>query len=435
MEEGKIEEKQTAEATAAVKEEISGKMDTYLIGIYVTLCIMSIVESFSASAQEIAMTGSVYGPIIKHIIFLMIGTVLMIWIAKKDFIKFPMPSIIFSVLVVVLLILTKFIGQNINGAQRSISLLGFTVQPAELSKIAVVFLLAILLASNIKDKSVSKVGLFSCGLVVGVFGSLLVMQGMTNTLLFMGISISMLLIGGISWKQLGKVLLFYIVFGGALYIVKSIHEESRLEDLDGLEQVEAKPMMRSETWQNRLTAWVEEVFDEDPWTNEGILEEPQKRHSYMAQANGGLIGVGPGQSRETSRLPLAFSDYVYSIVVEDLGFLGGLFVAALYFCILFRAGQIAKKSRRAYPAMLVMGMATLIVMQAYFHMAINTGVFPVSGQNLPLISKGGTSIFVICAAFGVMLSVSRTLPKGKKKNTIEEKLPDSIMAANPTAES
>ena len=317
MEEGKIEEKQTAEATAAVKEEISGKMDTYLIGIYVTLCIMSIVESFSASAQEIAMTGSVYGPIIKHIIFLMIGTVLMIWIAKKDFIKFPMPSIIFSVLVVVLLILTKFIGQNINGAQRSISLLGFTVQPAELSKIAVVFLLAILLASNIKDKSVSKVGLFSCGLVVGVFGSLLVMQGMTNTLLFMGISISMLLIGGISWKQLGKVLLFYIVFGGALYIVKSIHEESRLEDLDGLEQVEAKPMMRSETWQNRLTAWVEEVFDEDPWTNEGILEEPQKRHSYMAQANGGLIGVGPGQSRETSRLPLAFSDYVYSIVVDD----------------------------------------------------------------------------------------------------------------------
>ena len=434
MEEGKIEEKQTA-ATAKVKEEITGKMDTYLIGIYVTLCIISIIESFSASAQEIAMTGSVYGPIIKHIMFLVIGTALMIWIAKTDFIKFPKWSVAFSVLVIVLLILTQLVGQNINGAQRSFNILGFTLQPAELSKIAVVFSLAFLLAANIKEKSISKTGLIFCGFVVGAFGALLVMQGMTNTLLFMGISISMLLIGGISKPQLGKLVLFYIVLAGALYMCKSIHDESQLEDLESIEQVEAKPMLRSGTWSNRLTAWFGEVFDADPRTNENKLKEPQKRHSYMAQAHGGLVGVGPGQSRETSRLPLAFSDYVYSIVVEDLGFLGGLFVAALYFCTLFRAGQIAKRCRRAYPAMLVMGMATLIVMQAYFHMAINTGVFPVSGQNLPLISKGGTSIFVICAAFGVMLSVSRTLPKGKKKNSVEEKLPESIMAANPTAES
>ena len=101
-------------------------------------------------------------------------------------------------------------------------------------------------------------------------------------------------------------------------------------------------------------------------------------YSYMAQAHGGIFGVLPGNSRECSRLPLAFSDYVFSIIVEELGLFGGLFLIGLFFTLLMRAGNIARKCNRAYPAFLVMGMAVMVVLQAYFHMAINTGVFPVS---------------------------------------------------------
>ena len=155
----------------------------------------------------------------------------------------------------------------------------------------------------------------------------------------------------------------------------------------------------------------------------------------MAQAHGGLLGVGIGKSRECSRLPLAFSDYIYSIIVEELGFfIGGLFVMLLYLSLLGRAAMIVRRSKRVLPSLLVIGMASFITFQALFHMAINVGVFPVSGQPLPLISKGGTSILVISIAFGVMLSVSRTIANyGNKKNKVEETLViEGLDAENPT---
>lgn len=156
--------------------------------------------------------------------------------------------------------------------------------------------------------------------------------------------------------------------------------------------------------------------------------------SYMAQANGGVFGVFPGNSRECSRLPLAFSDYIFSIIIEDIGFAGAFAVLVLYLWLLARAGSIASKCTRAFPALLVMGMAVMIVFQALFHMAITTGVFPVSGQPLPLISKGGTSILVTCVAFGIMLSVSRYAAQNNKAKDIKAEasgLPDDLLATNP----
>ncbi|MDE6757125.1 MAG: FtsW/RodA/SpoVE family cell cycle protein, partial [Muribaculaceae bacterium] len=160
----------------------------------------------------------------------------------------------------------------------------------------------------------------------------------------------------------------------------------------------------------------------------------QEMYAYMAQANGGITGVLPGNSRETARLPLAFSDYIYSIVVEDLGLVGGLFLLIIYMSLLGRAGVIAGKCDRAFASLIVMGMAVMIVFQAMFHMAINTGVFPVSGQPLPMISKGGTSMLVTSLAFGIMLSISRYASTAgrKKAPKTDTDLPDELNALNPT---
>ncbi len=161
----------------------------------------------------------------------------------------------------------------------------------------------------------------------------------------------------------------------------------------------------------------------------------QEMYSYMAQANGGIIGVFPGNSRETARLPLAFSDYIFAIVLEDIGFVGGMFLLILYLWLLARAGVIARKCHRAFPALLVMGMAVMIVLQALFHMAITTGAFPVSGQPLPLISKGGTSILITAIALGAMLSVSRSAVQNGTRQEVKEELnqlPEELHASNPT---
>ena len=146
--------------------------------------------------------------------------------------------------------------------------------------------------------------------------------------------------------------------------------------------------------------------------------------------------MGPGNSRETARLPLAFSDYIYAIIIEDMGLVGGLFVMLLYLWLLARAGRIASQCQKAYPAFLVIGMAVFIVFQALFHMAIVTGFFPVSGQPLPLISKGGSSVIISSVALGIMLSVSRfALRKGKRREIRDElkDLSDTAQADNPTA--
>ncbi len=170
---------------------------------------------------------------------------------------------------------------------------------------------------------------------------------------------------------------------------------------------------RQGTWAKRL----ERYFDNQPkYLKEINAQNRQEMYSYMAQANGGVFGVFPGNSRETARLPLAFSDYIYSIIIEDMGLIGGLVVLVLYLWLMARASGIAARCTRAFPAFLVLGMAVMIVIQALFHIAIVTGVFPVSGQPLPLISKGGSSILVTSIAFGIMLSVSRhTARTGKKR--------------------
>lgn len=194
---------------------------------------------------------------------------------------------------------------------------------------------------------------------------------------------------------------------------------------------------RQTTQSGRLKRWLG-IGDSVPKYEQPITAlNRQEMYSFMAQANGSWHGVLPGNSRETARLPLAFSDYIYAIIIEDWGFIGGIFLLGLYLALLGRAGAIAANCRSALPTLLIMGMAVFIVLQALFHMAIVTGVFPVSGQPLPMISKGGSSILVTSIAFGIMLSVSRTAAKrdedSKAIRAEIAELPSNMIAANPLA--
>ena len=210
--------------------------------------------------------------------------------------------------------------------------------------------------------------------------------------------------------------------------VKEFFKYIRLE----IEEVDkSKVVDRTDMRKGRIAKWMHR----DSLLYDSVnSENSQEMFSIMAQAHGGWTGVGIGNSRECSRLPLAFSDYIFSIIVEEIGLIGGIFVIILYLWLLSRAAMIARRCHRVLPALLIIGMAAMITFQALFHMAINTGVVPVSGEPLPLISKGGTSILVTSVAIGVMLSVSRTIsnisnPKNKDEGIA---LPSGLDAANPT---
>ena len=430
--------------------EISQKYgDPWIWGIYIMLLIISIVESYSASSREIAAQG-IYMPIIKQCIFLGLGAACVVGLQRVDYNR---PAFLYAmipglaVITVFSLVYVMFFGEVINGARRAMTIVpGVTLQPAELAKLSIVTILSYIFAKSQKNQDISTNGLVGAALVVALYGGLMIRSGLTNTLLLIAISGSMLLIGGARFKKIGILMVFFGIMFGFFVIIKNNNDkkEEMFKDSQKEMQVEipagADPglahdgsgeVARTGTWKSRVNEWL----NSDSLVYRPITaKNQQEMFSRMAQANGGIVRFGVGKSRECSRLPLAFSDYIYSIIVEEWGFVGGLLLLVLYLWLLARAAMIVQRCTRVLPSPLVIGMAAFITLQALFHMAINVGVFPVSGQPLPLISKGGTSIIVISVAFGVMLSVSRTIANyGNKKNKVEETpIIEGLDAENPT---
>lgn len=416
------------------------KADKYIWAIYIAILVISVIELYSASSREVTAT-NVFAPLLRHGQMLVLGAIFTILISRMHYRWLYPLTPIFVTLTILLGVYVLFKGDIINGARRSTTLLGIAIQPAELLKLAVVLVIARVMSRQQADRGVRTAGVAWSAAIVLLCGGLLFSQGLTNTLLLMGISFAMMLIAGVEWKKFFCVLLAYGVVGAGAMIMKheskpdySPEEWTYITENGKDYSGKTVTITRSGTQQNRIASWLGNdsvaKYDE-PITS----ENRQEQYSYMAQANGGLIGNLPGNSRETARLPLAFSDYIFAIVIEDWGFVGGLILLALYLWLLTRAGAIASRCSRVFPALLVMGMAVLIVLQALFHMAIVTGVFPVSGQPLPLISKGGSSILATSIAFGIMLSVSRFAVQSNKKREIDAEiltLPADMSAENPS---
>ena len=396
--------KETSQAVSGFKPR--RKADPYILGIYLVFIVISLIEIFSASSTEVK-ADNIYAPLKRHAMFLMLGMLLVFGIQRMHYGYLRRYAWLMGFLSLGLLLLASVVGESINGAQRAITVAGFTIQPAEIVKYTVVVLLAKILGDNQLSGGVKSLGVIKVAIVVLVFSGVLWVNGLTNMILLMGVSLAMFMIGNIEWKKLLIVFVAYGVCGGMLYMVKYNGSTANEFDRVVTEQTEGADVQagagRMQTHQNRISAFMKGVAPTDTITD----ENRQVWFATMAQAHGGVFGRGPGNSRESARLPLAFSDYIYSIVVEDSGLVGGCVVLALYLFLVARAGVIAFRVRKAFPAFLIMGCAVMIVFQALVHMAIVTGLFPVSGQPLPFISKGGTSILVMSAAIGTMLSVSR----------------------------
>jgi cell division protein FtsW len=441
--------------TTTVQQDIDAirekpPIDHKIWGIYILLVVVSLVELYSASSREVS-GGNILGPLFRHGALLTAGFFIMLWLQNQHYQKIYKWTFVIVAAAVLATIYTMFFGQVINGARRSFSLIGISIQPSELLKMsAALFIARVLCNCQVPGKTdVTTRGVVIVGCAVLFFSGLLFNQGLTNTLVLMAISVSMMIIGGISKKKLCYLILIYCIIGMSFGIYKYVSAKSNKEHADEeketTEQVvtvntpdaaevsSSKPQEEDRTMLRlkRVFSFLESNKYDQPINS----ENQQEQYSYMAQANGGIFGVFPGNSRETARLPLAFSDYIYAIIIEDIGLVGGIAVMILYLALLWRAGYIASHCKKAFPALLVIGMAVFIVYQALCHMAIVTGAAPVSGQPLPLISKGGSSIIISSVALGIMLSVSRfALRKGTKQHHQDaiSSLSDHDAADNPT---
>lgn len=429
---------------AGTKPKAVAGADKHIWGIVMALCLVSVIELYSASSREVAASAiGVMGPILRHLVMLAGGLGIVWLLSRRHYSDFALFTIIFAVISAGMMLYVMFFGDVINGARRSLTIAGIGIFPAEMVKISAVLLVALIMTLNQNPRGVGITGkgMIYCCLVLLFFCGLLATQGLTNTMLLVAITVSMMLIGGVKFSHICYGALFFIVVGGSAFAYLYITEYIPYKEAEAARKAnpalvhdgdEVQAKSRIVTWMKRLERHGADSVPK--WELPATGDNRQEVLSYVAQAHGGITGVGPGNSREAARLPLAFSDYIYAIVIEELGLIGGIAVLLLYLWLLGRAASIASRCTVTYPALLVMGMAVMIAFQALFHMGIVTGVFPVSGQPLPLISKGGTSIAVTCIAFGIMLSVSRTATgKANKKQEIRdeiEALPEQLSGEN-----
>lgn len=396
--------------------------------IFLFLCLVSIVEVFSAASTLAYKSGDHWAPITQHSVILMVGACIVILVHNipcKYFRVIPYFLIPLSFALLAIVMVSGIVtGDRVNGASRWMTFFGIQFQPSELAKMAVIIVTAHLLSkfqeeNGANPKAFHWIMYFTCGAFLLIAPE----NGSTAALLF-GVVFLMMVIGRVPWKQLAKLT------GGAVVLLTLFVGVVLIIPTGKLSQV---PMMhRVETWQNRIKGFAEDK-EAVPAAKYDIDKDAQIAHANIAIASSNVIGKMPGNSVQRDFLSQAFSDFIFAIIIEELGLTGGFFVAVLYIWLLMRTGKIARRCDKSFPAFLIMGIALLLVSQALLNMMVAVGLFPVTGQPLPLISKGGTSTLINCAYIGMILSVSRYVNEREERQRQEEEEKQRVIQENAVA--
>ena len=396
------------------------KGDKVIWMVFFFLCMISIIEVYSASSTLSYKSGNFMGPVIKHMAILVGGVFVMICMLKVKckYFKIVTPFMIFISIVLLLWVLLA--GQSTNGASRWISLVGIQFQPSEIAKGTLVLAVAQILSAMQNENGADKRAFKYILTISAVMIFPIMLENMSTAMLLCITIFFMMIIGRVPGKLLGKlagIVLLTIVFAISMVMLLGHDEEKLAKTNDTFtEQVATEQPEKKNTVQkmfHRMDTWkarIDHFLDTKPVSPEEVDldKDAQVAHANIAIASSNVMGKGPGNSVERDFLSQAFSDFIYAIIIEEMGVPGGLFVAFLYIILLFRTGRIANRCENNFPAFLAMGLAILLVTQALFNMAVAVGLAPVTGQPLPLISRGGTSSIINCMYVGIILSISRT---------------------------
>lgn len=294
-------------------------------------------------------------------------------------------SLIFLYFTILLLVAALFVGVNLNVASRwvEVPIIGLRFQPSELAKIAIIIYVARMLAQHQDDREGLKKAFRPIMIYTIIVTGLIFKDNLSTAALIFGIIVIMMIIGQIPFK--------YILGTGFAAIV--------LITVVLLLAPKVSFLQRADTWRARIERYISpEEGDKDM--------NYQSTQAKIAVATGGLFGKGPGNSEQRNFLPHPYSDFIYAIIAEEYGLWGALFSLVAYIFLLGRIGVIVRKCTRTFPAFMALGLGFLLVAQALINMGVSVGIFPVTGQPLPLVSMGTSSIVSTCIAFGAILSVS-----------------------------
>jgi cell division protein FtsW len=369
------------------------KGDIIIWGVIFCLSLISLLAVYSSTgtlAYQFKHGNTAYY-ILKHASFMFVGLIAIYITHLIPYKYYSRLAQIFLYISVPLLLFTLVMGKSFNQASRWLTLpgIGITIQTSDFAKLALIMYIARMLSlkqGEIKDFHRTFLPII---IPVGIICTLIMPANLSTALMLFVVSVILMFIGRISLKHLfllGSVGIVCL----ALFVWIAPMTKTHLGN-------------RVETWKHRI-----EVFlNKEPEQEDNFQVEQSK----IAIATGGIIGKGPGNSTQRNFLPHPYSDFIYAIIVEEYGLVGGIIVLFLYLYLLYRAGAIVRKCERTFPAFLIIGLSISLVFQAMINMAVAVNLLPVTGQTLPLISMGGSSFLFSSTALGIILSVSRGINK------------------------
>lgn len=382
------------------------KGDRTIWALVAILALFSFMPVYSASANLVSIVGgSTLGYLIKHVVLLIMGFAIIYAVHKIPYRYFSGGSVLLLPVVFFLLIYTLAQGTTIGGAYASrwisIPFIGVGFQTSTLAGLVLMVYTARYLAKNKDLKIIFKESLLQLWIPVALILMLILPANFSTTAIIFSMILIVAFIGGYPLKYIG-----YILGVGLLVLTLFILIAKAFPD--------AMPN-RVNTWGNRI----------ENFSKSDGQEAYQVEKAKIAIATGGILGRGPGKSIQKNFLPQSSSDFIYAIIVEEYGLVGAALIVFVYFLLLFRIFIIVKKASTIFGTLLVVGVGLPIIFQAGINMAVATNLFPVTGQTLPLISSGGTSIWMTCFALGMILSVSAS--KVETEETILDDNPLDIL--------
>lgn len=360
--------------------------------------------------------------LIKQAFTLGIGIAITYYIHRIDYTVFFRFSTLFLILGILFLSLT-FSGTfavETNNANRWIQFpgIGLRFQPSEFAKLALLIFVAKVLSIHQKDLNNTRKVLYPIMIVTIIISGMVLISNFSTALFIVFTTIVMLFFGRIPWKQMfglfGVGMFFGILMLGIIIKAPNVFK-------------------RGDTWQKRIVSFMPSLasqasgYDASKDIKEIMVDNHQVTQAKIAIAEGGIIGKAPGNSSQKYKLSQAYCDFIYAIIIEDYGLIGGFIIMGLYLILLYRAGRIIRQCEYTFPALLVVGLTFSMVFQAFIHMGVAVNLLPATGQTMPIISLGGTSLLSSSISFGIILGISRKIESEEeaKKQSKEKKVTES----------
>ena len=380
--------------TGKIKGLFRGDKVIWMIVVFLALISMLVVYTSSDSLAYREYNDDNGRELMKHLAMLGLGLVALVIAANINYRYYSRLLLLLFWVSVPLLLYTLFFGKNLNQASRVIGIAGITFQSSDLAKLALVgFLARVLTLKREQLDDIKELILSVIVPILAVVGLIFPANFSTAAMLF-ATCIVMMFLGKVKMKHiLGFIGTIAVVGGLAIFILLKVTGDNPQKN------------NRSQTWVNRIERFIGK--GEDTKNDE---KDFQLTQSKIAIAGGGVIGKMPGKSTQRTILPHPYSDFIYAIIIEEYGLVGGVFVLLLYLILLFRAARIMLRAPQSFGALLAMGLAFSLVMQAMVNMGVAVGLLPVTGQPMPFVSRGGTSLLFTGISIGIIISV--TSPRG-----------------------